>query len=326
MTNITAESINLLFERMNLILGNGSGQNGYGQGQGVGYGPEISTYPVSNNPSGNLPTIVSAADINALFADMLRCRIHQIGTAPTEIAEIEQNLNVVGLNSSFFIDDQGTVTTDPDGAKKGIVDYQTVMTQIEADKFLADPSQMSLENGITAVRTTAWNGIITHEFTVSFLNADHRRHFFNSGGQIRFTSNNSNSNTSKGQDWNSMLVGIATVIFDYRRTLSTASAGTSSNIGNYQLTNSYQLIYRKVRSTGAVVYSGNEYTIEGRQSSTSQLQFRVRYADISDNLNNRNVDENVTGRLESNIRVFRASSDISVKVPAPNFTNNISLS
>jgi hypothetical protein len=326
MTNITAESINLLFERMNLILGNGSGQNGYGQGQGIEYGPEISTYPVSNNPSGNLPTIISAADINALFADMLRCRIHQIGTAPTEIAEIVQNLNVIGLNSSFFINDQGIVTTDPDGNKKGIVDYQNLMTQIEADKFLAHPSQMSLENGITAVRTTAWNGIITHEFTVSFLNADHRRHFFNSGGEIRFTSNNSNSNTSKGQDWNSMLVGIATVIFDYRRTLSTASAGTGSNIGNYQLTNNYQLLYRKVRSTGAIVYSGNEYTIEGRQSSTSQLQFRVRYADISDSLNNRNVDENVTGRLESNIRIFRASSDVSVKVPAPNFTNNISLS
>jgi hypothetical protein len=325
MTNITAESINLLFERMNLILGNGSGQNGYGQGQGVGYGPEISTYPVSNNPSGNLPTIISAADVNALFADMLRCRIHQIGTAPTEIAQIVQNLNVVGLNSSFFIDDQGIVTTDPDGDKKGIVDYQTVMTQIEANKFLAHPSQMSLENGITAVRTTAWNGIITHEFTASFLNADHRRHFFNSGGEIRFSSNNSNSNTSKGQDWNSMLVGIATVKFDYQRTLSTANAGTGSNIGNYQLTNSYQLLYRKVRSTGAVVYSGNEYTIEGRQSSTNQLQFRVRYADISDNLNNRNLDENVDGRLESNIRIFRASGDVSVKVPAPNFTNNILL-
>jgi hypothetical protein len=326
MTEITAARIVNLQSSLELILGNGGGQNGYGQGQGVGYGPEISSYPVGNDPSGNLSIIISAADVNALFADMLRCRIHQIGTAPTEIAQIVQNLNVVGLNSSFFIDDQGIVTTDPDGAKKGIVDYENLMTQIEADKFLAHPSQMSLENGITAVRTTAWNGIITHEFTVSFLNADHRRHFFNSGGEIRFSSNNSNSNTSKGQDWNAMLVGIATVIFNYQRTLSTASAGTGSNIGNYQLSNSYQLLYRKVRSTGAVVYNGNEYTIEGRQSSNSQLQFRVRYADISDNLNNRNVDENVDGRLESNIRIFRASSDISVKVPAPNFTNNISLS
>jgi len=334
MTEITAARIVNLQSSLELILGNGGGQNGYGQGEGVGYGPEISSYPVGNTPGGNLPTIISAADVNALFADMLRCRIHQIGTAPTEIAEIIQNLNVVGLNSSFFIeetvDSDGNpivvTSVDPDGDKKGIVDYENLMTQIQADKFLAHPSQMSLENGITAVRTTAWNGIITHEFTVSFLNADHRRHFFNSGGEIRFTSNNSNSNTSKGQDWNSMLVGIATVIFDYRRTLSTASAGTGSNTGNYQLTNSYQLLYRKVRSTGAVVYNGNEYTIEGRQSSASQLQFRVRYADISDNLNSRNVDENVTGRLESNIRIFRASSNVSVRVLAPNFTNNITLS
>lgn len=323
MTEIRADRINQLFERMTLILGIGSGQNGYGQGLGSGYGPEISSYPVSSNPDGNLPFIISAANINALFADMLRCRIHQVGTAPTEIAEIVANLNVVGLNSSFFVDDQGVISSDPNGDKKGITDYEALMTKIEADKFLAHPSQMSLENGISAIRTNPWNGIITHEFTVSFLNANHRRHFFNSGGEIRFSSNNSNSAIPKGIDWNSMLVGIGSIIFDYRRTRSTANAGTASMIGNYQLTNSYQLLYRKIRSTGLVVYSGNEYTIEGRQTSTSQIQFRVRYADIA---NDGNIDEDVTGRLESNIRIFRANSSVSVTVPAPSFSNNIVLS
>jgi hypothetical protein len=323
MIEIKAERINRLFERMNLILGNGSGQNGYGQGSGSGYGPEISSYPVSNNPSGNLPSIVSAADINALFADMLRCRIHQVGTAPAEIAEIVKDLNIVGLNSSFFIDNAGTVTFDPNGAKKGITDYEVLMTQIEADKFLADSSQMSLESGISAVRTTPWNGIITHEFTVSFRNENHRRHFFNSGGEMRFSSNNGSSSIPKGQDWNSMLVGIGSIIFNYQRTISTANAGVAASIGNYQLTNNYQLLYRKVRSSGLVVYSGNEYTIEGRQISSSQLQFRVRFADIA---NDGNIDENVSGRLESNIRIFRANSSVSVTVPAPTFSNNISLS
>jgi hypothetical protein len=323
MTEIKATRISNLFERISLILGNGSGQNGYGQGSGTGYGSEISSYPVSNNPSGNLPSIISAADMNALYSDMLRCRIHQVGTAPTEIAEIVKDLNIVGLNSSFFINNQGVITSDADGSKKGIVDYENLMNRIEADKFLAHPSQMTLENGTTAVRTTAWNGIITHEFTVSFNNADHRRHFFNSGGEIRFSANNSSSTTPKGQDWNTMLVGIGSIIFDYQNTRSTTNAGTSSQLGNYQLTNSYQLIYKKVRSTGLVVYSGNEYTIEGRQLSASQLQFRVRFADAAAD---GNVDENVTGRLESNIRVFRASSSTSVRVPAPSFTNTIILS
>jgi hypothetical protein len=323
MTEIKASRIENLYERMNLILGNGSGQNGYGQGSGADYGPEISSYPVSNNPSGNLPFIISADDINALFADMVRCRIHQIGTTPVEIAEIVRDLNVVAENTSFFIDNQGITTLDPDGTRKGISDYEALMTQIETDKFLAHPGQMSLENGISAVRTTAWNGTISHEFTVSFLNSNHRRHFFNSGGEIRFSSNNSNSAIPKGQDWNNMLVGIGSIIFDYQKTISTANSGTASNIGNYQLTNSYQLLYRKVRSTGLVVYSGNQYTIEGRQNSTSQLQFRVRYADIA---NDGNIDENVTGRLESNIRIFRANSAVSVTVPVPNFNNITSLS
>ncbi len=324
MTEIKAERISRLFERMNLILGNGSGQNGYGQGQGADYGSEIATYPVSNNPDGNASVIVSAADINALFADMLRCRIHQIGTAPTEIAEIVQNLNVVGLNSSFFIDDQGIVTADPDGSKKGIVDYENLMTQIEADKFLANSSEMSVEAGITSSRTTRWNGTIRHEFTVSFRNADHRRHFFNSGGEIRISANLTYTGTeAKTKDWQTMLSNIGTVKFAYNNT-SSEGGGVSESIGNYQLTSTYQRIFTKQRIGG--VYSDNNYFINAKAVDERQIRFSVNFADDDiGSLPLPRVDEDVRGDLVSNIRIFRASSDISVKVPAPTFFNNIPL-
>lgn len=326
MTEIKAERINLLFRRMNLILGNGSGQNGYGQGQGEGYGNEIASYPVSNIPGSNMPNTVSAADINSLFADMLRCRIHQIGVAPTEIAEIIKDLNIVGLSSSFFIDNQGEVTVDPDGEKKGIVDYENLMDQIEADKFSAHPSQMPLESGITSSRTTAWNGVIRHEFTVSFRNADHRRHFFNTGGEIRFSSNLTYTGTeAKTLDWRTMLSNIGVVKFAYNNTSSTGGGASSANTGNYQLNNIYERIFTKQRTGG--VYSNNNYFIDARAVDERQIRFRISFADDDiGSLPAPRVDENVTGRLDSNIGILRASSNTSVTVPAPTFFNNVLLS
>jgi hypothetical protein len=52
-----------------------------------------------------------------------------------EIAEVIQNLNVVAEETSFFVNDAGVTTVDENGAKKGIVDFESLMTQIEADKF-----------------------------------------------------------------------------------------------------------------------------------------------------------------------------------------------
>jgi hypothetical protein len=235
MTLITATRFQNLQQRIQDILGNGAGQSGYGQGSGTGYGSEVSSYPVSNNPDGNLSFILSAADLNAVFADMVRCRIHQIGTQPDEIALLVANLNVAAEDTSFFINDQGVVSNDPNGSKKGILDFENLMTRIEADKFLAHPSQMSVENGITSNRTNKWNGIISHEFIVSFRNADHRRHFFNSRGEIRVSANLTYTGTeAKTQDWQTMLSNIGTVKFNYNNTSSTGGGVSAASIGNYQ--------------------------------------------------------------------------------------------
>jgi hypothetical protein len=323
MSEIRASRINLLFERMNLIISNGAGESGYGQGQGPGYGSEPLSYPVSSVPGSNAPIIVSASDINAFYADMLRCRIHQIGTEPTEIAQLISNLNVIAEQTSFFVDQEGNTATDPEGTKKGIRDYELLMTQIEADKFLAHPSQMVVEPAINSFRLVPWNGTNVHEFTVTFRNANHRRHFFNSGGEIRFSASNSGSPSLKGQDWNTLLTNIGTVKFNYRTTQSTTATGTTSNIGNYQLTNNYQLLYRKTRANSASgVYDGNQYIIEGRQISPSQIGFKVSFIDLD---TAGAFNDNVDGRLESLIRVYRASGPTSIAVPIPDFTTEIDL-
>ena len=90
MADITAARINNLQSSISLILGNGSGQNGYGQ-------------TVVSTPVNNTGDIIEAADMNAIYADILKARVHQVGTGDISIAEVVQNLNIVAEQTSNFI-------------------------------------------------------------------------------------------------------------------------------------------------------------------------------------------------------------------------------
>ena len=313
MADVSAARLNNLQSRIELILGNGAGQNGYGQ--------TLASYQVSNG--GDNPEdadIVSANDINSIYADMIKARIHQIGVEPTEIDEIVANLNVVAEDTSFEIGNDGITVTDPAGALKGILDYERLMNTVETDKFSVHSSQVTLESSISSDRTTEWNGIIYHEFTVNFNSADHRRHFFNTGGTIRFTSNNSGAIGDKGKDWNLLLTSIGTVIFNYNAT-NTTSTGIGSAVGNYGLTESYQQIFQKIGGgTYSGVYAGNIYTIKAKSTSTTSITFKVELNDI---VTDPIIDNNVDGRLTSTIQHSRSTS--SVIVAAPTYTNIVSL-
>ena len=121
MANITAARINNLQSSIALILGNGSGQSGYGQ-------------VVSSSPVNNTSDVVEAADMNAIYADILQARVHQVGPGDIGIAEVVQNLNTVAEATSTFISDAGVITTDPDGFKKGILDFEALMAQVKLIK------------------------------------------------------------------------------------------------------------------------------------------------------------------------------------------------
>jgi hypothetical protein len=65
MAEITAARINNLQSSIALILGSGSGQNGYGQ-------------TVTSASVNNTGDVIEAADINAIYADILAARVHQV--------------------------------------------------------------------------------------------------------------------------------------------------------------------------------------------------------------------------------------------------------
>jgi len=309
MAIIDSARFNNLQSRIELILGNGAGTNGYGQ------------TIASGNVIADGDSVVLADDINNIYTDMLNARVHQKGPNDIAIAQMIQNLNIVAEGESFFVNDDGQTTADPDGTKKGIADFEDLMTDIETDKFLVHTSQAALEDSISSVRTTNWNGLIYHEVYVTFDSEDARRHFFNTGGQLRFNAQNTLASTPKGLDWAALCSEIGTVVFNYDSTISTGD-GSGSSIGNYDLNGSNQVIYQKVGSgTYSGIYAGNLYTIKARSDIPTRIIFRIEFNDV---VTDPRIDNNVDGRLESILQHYRAVGQY-VSVDAPSYYNNNTL-
>ena len=309
MANITAARINNLQSSISLILGTGSGQNGYGQA--------VTSLPVNNTGD-----VVEAADMNAIYADILKARVHQVGVGDVGIAEVVQNLNIVAEQTSNFINDQGESLTDPDGFKKGIEDFESLMTQVQTDKALIHPSQAAIEPGISSTRSSTWNGLIVHEVAVTFSSAAAKRFFFNTGGEIRLSANNTGASTPKGLDWAQLCSQIGIIKFSAETTVST-SGGGGSTVGNYDLTTSFQNIYQKIGSgTYSAVYAGNIYTVKARSDIDTRIIFRIEFNDVAFV---GNIDNNVDGRLESVLQHYRAEANLGVSIPAPSYYNTTTL-
>jgi hypothetical protein len=298
MAEITAARINNLQSSINLILGTGSGQNGYGQ-------------TVISSQVNNTGDLIQAADINAIYADILKARVHQVGAGDIGLAEVIQNLNVVAEGTSFFVNDAGVTSTDPDGFKKGLEDFESLMGQIQADKAIVHPTQASIEPGISSIRTSQWNGLIYHEVTVTFSSANTRRFFFNTGGEIRISANNSAASTAKGIDWSLLCAQAGTIKFSAETTSSTTGGGSS--IGNYDLNSAFQDIYQKVGSgTNTGIYAGNIYTVKARSDIDTRIVFRIEFNDVAFV---GAIDNDVDGRLESVLQHYRSSGVVTAIPP-----------
>ena len=306
MADITAARINNLQSSIALILGSGSGQNGYGQ-------------TVTSSPVNNTGDVIEAADMNAIYTDILKARVHQVGPGDSSIAQVIQNENIVAENtSSYYLDQVDVVgnrpagaSEDPDGFKKGVVDFETLMTQVQADKAILHSSQATLEPAISSARSSNWNGLLAHEAVVTFSSSEEKRFFFNTGGEIRISANNTSASTAKGLDWTLLSSQVGTIKFSAEATVS--SSGGGSSIGNYDLTSAFQNIYQKIGSgTNQGVYAGNIYTVKARSDIDTRIIFRIEFNDVAFV---GNIDNNVDGRLESVLQHYRANGDVTAVAP-----------
>lgn len=285
---ISVARYNAMQAKISSVLGNGSDTFGYGQ--------LVTSSPVSTSNT------VNAQHMQSLKLDMVDVRVHQTGGDTPTITNVAVNEDIT---DAVYAEYEAIINTL----------YNNRLTVFES-------TQTSTENKLSSIRSTQWGGTaqpqsVYHEFQVTFNSADHRRHFFNSGGEIRFAANLSGGSGAKFTEWSSMLTAMGTVKFNY--TTVTAGSGTGLGIGNFDLTSSYQTVFIK---SGSGVYADNDYTIKAKASG-NVITFLIEFNDGATGTGSGGfgpVDDPVNGTLVSSISQLRATG-LYVEVDTPGYQN-----
>lgn len=301
--NIEAGRYNSMQSKIRTVLGNGSGEFGYGQ--------VLSSRQVRNTPPVDT---VTAQHMTNLKADVNIAEIHQ--------TNVSTNLSTVAAT------DQITESV--------YAEYEAKVDTIYTNKNLVHANRVTAESKTSSVRSAPWGtaGPIMHEFTVTFpggyqttnsagnnilsTGTDHRRHFFNAGGEIRFAASATGGSGVKFNDWVTMLSNMGMVKFNYTTAIATGS-GTSFNLGNFDLTSSYQTVFEKY---GSGLYSQNYIRIRAKGAQNTNV---ITFLVILDDASAGGLDEQVTGTITSTITQLRPTGNY-VSVPTPTYQTTINLS
>jgi hypothetical protein len=303
---ITASRYNALRTLVNKILGDSVVST-----PNYGYGQTFSTISVTGNFAvNNLATDkVTAEQYENLYIDLIRLRVHQVGVSATTI--------------DTFV--EGGIETNPSADKIELAYIQaleTLATNIETDRFLIDATTQAAEvnlltdvgNTVVSTRSFAtsgsWNGTITHIVKVTFDDAQQRRQFFNAGGEVRFNAAvNYAGSQAKTVDWQTQLSAMGTISFKANQTISNNGIGSSYSVGNYNLTNTYQLCYDQ---TGGATYARNRYRILALQLNDRELQFRIEFVDGAPNNIYFGIDEPVLGDFTSALKLLQPDGSVTI--------------
>lgn len=200
---------------------------------------------------------------------------------------------------------------------------QSTITNGYNARTTAASSYLSQESKDTSTRTAAWSTTVTHDVSVAFSNEAHRNSFFNAGGSIYFTASRSGgASNDQNTDWTNLLSAMGTIKMNFTQT--TASSGTTTSLGMYDLTTSYQTIYTKA---GSGSYSTNFYRIEAQAPNASSIRFLITFGDSH---TGRGYFDQVDGTLTSVCGQFRPNSGtlpngFDVTVATPTYTTNSDL-
>ena len=264
LANVTSKKIqiadfNNVYNKVNAILGNGSGNSGYGI--------TLQSSPVSTS------TKVRITDWNNLKYDIINAYYHQTGTTPT--------LPLPVVNDVV----RGSKTDYPYAL------YDTWADAITAQKFNIAVSQ-STTRSLQSVSTTwpgpyasNWNSRTFASVIVYWSSSDNARYFFNSGGELRFSSSRTGGTAtyaSQNSAWTNLLAGCGTIGFGGNKPIADVGAANAGNF--YRLTNSFQYWYT---ATATNPYSSNTFRISARTpgvannsaGSASSIEFYFEWVD-----------------------------------------------
>ncbi len=177
---------NTLQDKVQLLLGTGTGSRGYGQ-----------TVQSADVFSGN---IVTAAQWNALRNDILSVRVHQDGNPPPGIVSISK-----GSPVNYNV----------------IPNFDNILSVADSNRFIIASGQSTVLTKGTQSVTATWSTQAQAVLTVTFANSNQGRYFFNSGGKIRVSGTRTGgSATSQNNAWTNFLANIGIVPFGAVNTTS----------------------------------------------------------------------------------------------------------
>lgn len=256
---------------------------------------------------------ITAAQWNALSADVTKAYTHQVGSAPSPAL--------------------ATVNTDSGITAAIHNSIETTVTYITANRFTMNTAQSTLSTASNKTKTN-WNGVQIHDVQFTWASANEVKAFFNAGGTIKIASTLAYTGTdAKTLDWKRMVTDAADISINYVSAYKDGggTAGTIvNNDGYYDLnTTERQLL----QYGGTNPYSENDYQIWAR-SITNGVRIRVFYRD--DDVGDQKtvgtggtdgkflplgaaVDENVQGTLTSTL-YYRRATGSSVSVAAPSIS------
>lgn len=300
-TTILANRYNTLRNNVNLVLGiSDISAPNFGYGQGFSTNSVVGSRSVTNVVDADK---VTAQDYEDLYIDLIRTRSHQVGAA-------------VAIDEFVVGDYENNPATAEIIEESYISGLESLATSIQTDRLEVDTDNLTITGLPTAsstrLDTYTWSTSISHIFVVTFDTDLERRHFFNAGGQVRISASvDYTGSQAKTVDWQTILNDMGSTSFKANDTVNNAAVGTGSNLGNYDLTNSYQLVYTK---DGGAVYARNEYLIYAKEYSTgnatSAIQFKVSFVDgLPNNIAN-GVDEVVYGTFNSTVEIATPNSQI----------------
>lgn len=328
-TSIKAADFNSLQSRINQVLGTGTNNFGYGQSVSSFQVVAITDPSVPNGDS------VTAEQVNNALNDLNIIHTHQTGFS-LNLSQFNVG-DVVGADASgtdITIDIEGNRSIVNEDTDKGFNDLLDIIENLENNRFNIAGNQSDEQNVINDERIRDWNDEIDSEFTVTFSNANERRHFFNAGGEIRFSgsvdlSTSSGVSLSRDQGWKDMIENVSVIRFTHDSTIETGGAAGVSFpagfIGNYDLTSQYQVIFRKDANSGT--YSDSFWTIQAKEIDAQTISFKIVLIDNGPESNPDagdpdgvagGIQEPVTADLFFDYGFLKANG--AVTIPTPTFT------
>ena len=238
-------------------------------GSTYGWGQPVNSSAVAEG------TKLTVSHIQQLRNDIINAWTHIFGTAPTPAQVVEHGK--VRFNAS----------------DAPVNSYQALANSIDANRFtIGSPSVNTPFPAIftswPGVYGSNWTSFISCEFQVSWPDAEKARHFWNSGGQIRFTaSRTGGSGTTQNTQWTALLSSIGTQSFGGNNPSTGFSPPNPMDGRNwYRCTNTPQVFFTQSMTSP---YGGNSYRITARTidavannnatGTATQARFRVEFID-----------------------------------------------